>query len=472
MSGRHLIPILTSASVLLASAGCVTFKRTARHSRQPPAEQVAAVTQETAPTAPVVDILAPGYQLEAAEKWPEAISFYASVLKVQPANATALHRLGVISTLREDHEAAASYYRRAMELDPRNAALLADAGYFLMLQREYETAALMLEQAILLAPDNERAVNNYAMVQGLRGEIDAALVLFRRVNPPAVALQSLASIHEQRGEWQLALACYHESQSVDPSVVIPEEVLAQVEQLRQGLLLAESPTTVESVPEEHVPIEEPLAPPVAISAQSGPPPSHPIRRSSPVPIQEAVAVTETNTDELVEWAGATTGDQEAEAPFFPADAVSEAPTPEREALVVTEAPPESDETAQAEFDVVEVSLADSTIVRPRETALEGCCPVALRDTSQLIDGRPEFCLNHAGVIYSLSSAEAVQRFRLDPERYIPSAGGLDVISVRSGKMERGSLHFSTWFRNRLFLFTSADHVDEFRSDPLRYVDLD
>lgn len=472
MSGRHFIPLLVSANLLLASPGCVTFKRAARHSQQPPAEQAATVTPEPAPSAPVVDILAPGYQLEAAEKWPEAMAFYAAVLKEQPANATALHRLGVISTLREDHEAAASYYRRAMELDPRNAALLADAGYFLSLQREYETAALMLEQAILLDPANERAVNNYAMVQGLRGEIDAALVLFRRVNPPAVALQSLASIHEQRGEWQLALACYHEAHSVDPSVAIPEAVLSQVEQLRQGLLLAELSTSTESVPAEHFPIEEPIAPPVATSVPSGPPPSHPIRRSSPVPIQEAVAVTETNTDEFVEWAGATTVDQEAEAPFFPADAVSEDPNPEREALVVTEVPPGSDETAQTEFDLVEASLPNSTIMRPRETALDGCCPVALRDTSQLVDGRPEFCLNHAGVIYALSSAEAVQRFRLNPERYIPSAGGLDVISVRSGKMERGSLHFSTWFRNRLFLFNSAEHVDEFRSDPLRYVDLD
>ncbi len=450
--------LLLLAGTVVNSAGCASSRRMLSQKPVEKAESIAA-TEETkpSPTAPVVDPLAPGYELEAAENWPAAIAFYGAVLRNQPANSTALHRMGVIATYREDYDAAANYYRRAMELEPRNAAILADTGYFLTLQKQYETAGLMLEAAVLLDPENEQAVNNLATVKGLRGDIDEALVLFRRVNSPAAALLSLASIHEQRNEWQLALVCYLEARSVDPAVTVPDEITAHVAELRQGLV--ETINDVASSESAREPVAASDSADAPTVADSVPPASRPLRAAETP--AETVATTSTLDDAM----------------FFPDDhAVMEETPPGLEELVSAEWELETAQSADDQIEtasgVVEEPVASRETGRPRETALNGCCPVALRDASQLVDGRPEFCLNYEGVIYALSSADAVQRFRLNPERYLPSAGGLDVISVRGGKMERGSLHFSTWFRNRLFLFTSAEHVDEFRNDPLRYVELD
>ncbi len=449
MTPRQFDSLLLFTGVLVLVAGCAS----SRHIATKPEVPVEPASVEIAQSEPAPqhgaqpDPLAEGFAFEAAQRWPQAIAVYAAILKTQPANATALHRLGVIATLRDDHEAAAGYYRRALELDPQNAALLADAGYFLMLQQEYDAAARMLQLANQLEPDNERVINNLALLQGHRGEIDAALVLFRRVNPPAVALQNVASLHEQRGEWQLALACYLEARSVDPGIVVPDEVVAKVAALRHGI------------------------PDAATDAELAEAPGSPEET-------EAFVAAETDTDLPDSHPVATTEADDPANAYFPSDAteasavtadVDELADPQwnHETTIVT-----ANVTNEPEASADQPIVPSGGSPRPRDVALDGCCPVALRDAAQVIDGRTEFCVTHQGVVYSLSSVEAVQRFQKHPERYVPSAGGLDVVAVRSGRMDRGSLHYSTWFRNRLFLFTNRDHVEEFRSDPLRYVDLD
>lgn len=268
MMNRRKLSVLLLVGIV--SAGCATARPVAKQEPPPVSEPV---------VAPVVDPLALGYELEAAERWPEATAFYAQVLKDQPANATALHRLGVIATLHEGDEAAANYYRRAMELDPLNAVLLTDVACFLTFNEQYDSAAKLLERAVELAPKDERTLGQLALVQGLRGEVDLALVLFRRVHSPGVALQHMAAVHEQREEWQLALSCYLEAKSLDASVVIPETVLAKVEEIRRPV----SPTrAVEPTPP---PIED-AVPSVSVVSAS-PPPSRPV-----LPVSENPPIVE------------------------------------------------------------------------------------------------------------------------------------------------------------------------------------
>lgn len=447
MKLRRIFSSFAVIGCVSLTIGCATSRQVAKN--EPLPAEAESVSQTPAPEIPAPDPLSQGYALEAAQQWRDAIRFYAGILKEQPAHATALHRLGVIATIQGDQEAAANYYRRAMELDPHNAGLLADAGYFQLLQKQYEHAELLLQQAQVLEPNNERVVNNLAMVQGLRGEIDTALVLFRRVNPPAAALQNLAAVHEQRDEWQLALACYLEAASVDPAVTVPENVLAKVEERRQTAPDVKSWTDVAAEPSLTV-TSKVADGPLAQMESVAEPPIKATTKSAPI-TEQATKI-------------------ESEADFFPADTPTAVSTdsPESDPVDVEE---QHAVTPAAAMTTDAVSaVEEASPMRVRDAALDGCCPVALRDSSQVIDGRAEFCVRHQGVVYALSSADAVRRFREQPERYVPSAGGLDVISIRSGRMERGSFHYSTWFRNRLYLFTSAEHVDEFRADPLRYVD--
>lgn len=452
------LQLLLSVSLVVACIGCAASRGVA--TREPVKDPVVVeiVEQEervaTPDPEPVVDPLTPGYQFEAAEQWPEAIAFYGAVLRDQPANSTALHRLGVIATYRKDFAAAADYYRRAVELDPQNVTLLADTGYFMILQKQYEPAMAMLELAVTMDPENSLAVQNLATVSGLTGDIDEALMLFRRVLSPAEALVSLASIHEQRSEWQLALACYHEAHSVDPDVIIPEEVTTRVAELRRPPAVSYELDTVAV----DAPVEE-----ASTATDATPLPSRPLMA------RNAPAETKELSDELpIVAVGDETAFEDA-ANWFPDDVVAEVRVPHTEELVSAEWETDSPSLSESALETVASIHAARP---PREAALDGCCPVALRDASQLVDGCPEFRCDHAGVTYTFATAEALQRFRNNPERYVPAAGGLDVVSVRHGKMRPGSIHYSTWFRNRLFLFTSADHVDEFRSDPLRYVELD
>lgn len=105
-----------------------------------------------------------------------------------------------------------------------------------------------------------------------------------------------------------------------------------------------------------------------------------------------------------------------------------------------------------------------------QSAFKGVCLVTLFEESRLIPANAEFCAEFQSQKYCFSSAEACEKFRKDPQRYTPVAGGLDIVSVRNAKVvEQGSINFAVWFQRKLYLFTSAEHADAFRRQPYLYV---
>jgi YHS domain-containing protein len=103
------------------------------------------------------------------------------------------------------------------------------------------------------------------------------------------------------------------------------------------------------------------------------------------------------------------------------------------------------------------------------TGLKGFCPVRLRDHRDLEDGQPAYRVQHNGRVYALSSAEALQSFLADPEKYVPAASGYDVVlHSQTGESVEGVLDHSAWFKGRLYLFTSAENKDAFVSNPQGY----
>lgn len=101
--------------------------------------------------------------------------------------------------------------------------------------------------------------------------------------------------------------------------------------------------------------------------------------------------------------------------------------------------------------------------------LKGFCPVVLRDERDLRDARSEFTVVHRGVMYQFSSAEAMEKFEADPEKYAPIQAGTDVVRlVAESQQVAGSIEHAVWFRDRLYLFSSSESLDRFRNDPARY----
>ena len=100
---------------------------------------------------------------------------------------------------------------------------------------------------------------------------------------------------------------------------------------------------------------------------------------------------------------------------------------------------------------------------------QGFCPVALRDRRELLDTRPEFLSVFQNRTYELSSAEAKARFEADPTRYAPANEGNDPVLTSRGEAEaEGSLTHAVWFKDRLYLFRTAETLREFNAEPSKF----
>ena len=105
------------------------------------------------------------------------------------------------------------------------------------------------------------------------------------------------------------------------------------------------------------------------------------------------------------------------------------------------------------------------------SGFKGFCPVELRDNRRLMNSTSEFTATVGNRTYQFSSEHARLRFVRSPERYIPAAGGHDVVVLREVDTElQGRLDFAAWYRGKLFLFTTQKTLDAFNATPERYAD--
>jgi len=101
--------------------------------------------------------------------------------------------------------------------------------------------------------------------------------------------------------------------------------------------------------------------------------------------------------------------------------------------------------------------------------LKGFCPVALRDSRDLIDAEPQFKAEFEGRTYNFSSAEALKKFESNPKMYAPANAGIDVVAALEEADIEGTLDHAVWYKNRLFLFSSQQTLDQFSIAPSVYV---
>ncbi len=128
-------------------------------------------------------------------------------------------------------------------------------------------------------------------------------------------------------------------------------------------------------------------------------------------------------------------------------------------------PSAAQSTAEARYAELQRKLAE----RAGLGGFQGFCPVALHDGRELLDSRPQFVSFYAGRAYELSSADAKVRFDAQPEVYAPVNQGNDVVLTARGETEvEGNLNYAVWYKDRLYMFRSAETLREFDADPARY----
>lgn len=141
--------------------------------------------------------------------------------------------------------------------------------------------------------------------------------------------------------------------------------------------------------------------------------------------------------------------------------------------------------AQPEQDE-QIELATRNVKRPTSAGIEilltfqeepnlavnGSCVVSMVDEHRIVSGDPQFSLEFDGSTFWFAGLEQLEKFRADPERYVPVRRGLCVTSlVDEGYEIRGTIHFAAIYRNRLYLFAGPEQRRRFQVSPKRYAEL-
>jgi YHS domain-containing protein/thiol-disulfide isomerase/thioredoxin len=106
-------------------------------------------------------------------------------------------------------------------------------------------------------------------------------------------------------------------------------------------------------------------------------------------------------------------------------------------------------------------------------ALAGYCPVSLVGDRKLVAGKAEHSVRHAGQTYRFASAAMSDRFRKDPERFIPANDGdCPVTELDRGAPKAGNPRWGVLYQGRLYLCASDDARRRFLGAPERYAMVD
>lgn len=104
-----------------------------------------------------------------------------------------------------------------------------------------------------------------------------------------------------------------------------------------------------------------------------------------------------------------------------------------------------------------------------ELALDGYCPVTLRNSRTWKMGSSEFALDFLGQRFQFLSRDEYDQFLQNPTRFAPRYLGCDPVVLSEQRQAiPGSTQFGAFFDGQLYLFENAENRDRFRSEPSRY----
>ncbi len=155
---------------------------------------------------------------------------YQAVLKKDPQNQLAHHRLGVLAAKRGQVDQAAGYLDAAARLGPPSGALLNDIGFNLLMMDRLPEAEATFRRALEIEPQNRSAHNNLGLVLGQTGRYEESLAQFRQAGDEAEAQANLAYCKTRAGDLQGATSAYHRALSLNQELKPAAEALMQLAQ--------------------------------------------------------------------------------------------------------------------------------------------------------------------------------------------------------------------------------------------------
>ncbi len=456
-----------------------------------------------------------------------AADYYNRALQLTPKDVELLTDAGYACYVRQEYAAAEALLNVALRHDPAQPRASNNLGLVLGMAGKTTEALAAFERSQSPAV----AQKSLAHVHRQRGEIDQALVCFQRAQaldpqieiPPQFRLQQApAATPDDLPEYEAAEEIQNDPvvdvATAEPPAVEPIEAAEAYAETPAVEMLADAlteesdvefvePAILRDLPapviEEWSDRSEPTESQSPESETANAPPETLDEPQPEVPAELAVVQPGWFVEQPREALGmvfepyndgsqkpSDAADDWSEELFVESNetavAVEEPVDIAAEEFVVPASSAEP-QNAVAPFDdenfaaaVFENSAEPSTAEAPVESVPPGdrilkladICLVTLKDERQLVEGDPQFAASYQEQSYAFVSEAAAELFSQRPVRYVPVAGGLDVVAVHSGRaVVEGTLEHAAWYRDRLYLFSSADHLDRFRGEPAAFVSL-
>ncbi|MEX0819633.1 MAG: tetratricopeptide repeat protein [Pirellulaceae bacterium] len=166
-----------------------------------------------------------------------ATRLYEAVIRQDPQNSLAHHRLAVIATKGQQFDKAEIYFEQALA-DTPDSQLLSDWGYFLYLVDRMPESEAALRQALELDPGNKAAHNNLGLVLGTMGRLDESLAEFRSVGDEAAARANLAYVHALNGAFDQSEREFHQALALNHQLKPAAEALLALHARRDAGMAA------------------------------------------------------------------------------------------------------------------------------------------------------------------------------------------------------------------------------------------
>lgn len=114
------------------------------------------------------------------DEYQQARKIYNEILLIDPNNARAYNKLGVISVCEENLEQAKTYFIKALELNPKLSSASSNLGNIYFETGDFEKAKDCYEKAIALDPDNPVPYNNLAVIYKKSKDIDKFVKFYKK----------------------------------------------------------------------------------------------------------------------------------------------------------------------------------------------------------------------------------------------------------------------------------------------------
>ncbi len=157
-----------------------------------------------------------------------AAAVYRKVIKADPENVVAHHRMGVIAARDDRFEDALKHLNQAVSNGEPSAEMMADLGYVHYLREDYTSANQCLQESIRLDPAYKPARNNLGLVLARQGKMKESFAQFRKATSEAGAYANLAFVQSQMGHLADAEANYHKALERDSNLKQAANGLLQV----------------------------------------------------------------------------------------------------------------------------------------------------------------------------------------------------------------------------------------------------